>query len=101
MFQTGQWQGGEYYGIGPSRLAGARAPVVPKAGLEAVSDRGDAAMLAVDIVLTGLIIGGMYALTALGLTLQYGVARIMNLSYGEFVVARGAQHLLALHRCKR
>ena len=44
-------------------------------------------MLAVDIVLTGLIIGGMYALTALGLTLQYGVARIMNLSYGEFVVA--------------
>ena len=30
-------------------------------------------MLAVDIVLTGLIIGGIYALTALGLTLQYGV----------------------------
>ena len=41
-------------------------------------------MLAVDIVLTGLIIGGMYALAAMGLTLQYGVARIMNLSYGEF-----------------
>ena len=44
-------------------------------------------MLVVDIILTGLIIGGMYALTALGLTLQYGVARIMNLAYGEFVVA--------------
>jgi branched-chain amino acid transport system permease protein len=44
-------------------------------------------MLVVDIVLTGLIIGGMYALTAMGLTLQYGVARIMNLAYGEFVVA--------------
>ena len=43
-------------------------------------------MLAVDIVLTGLIIGGIYALTALGLTLQYGVARIMNLAYGEVVV---------------
>ena len=43
-------------------------------------------MLAVDIVLTGLIIGGMYALSALGLTLQYGVARIMNLSYGEILV---------------
>jgi branched-chain amino acid transport system permease protein len=43
-------------------------------------------MLAVDIVLTGLIIGGIYALTALGLTLQYGVARIMNLSYGEVLV---------------
>ena len=45
------------------------------------------AMLAVDILLSGLVLGGMYALTALGLTLQYGVARIMNLSYGEFLVA--------------
>jgi branched-chain amino acid transport system permease protein len=44
-------------------------------------------MLAVDIVLTGVILGGMYALAAMGLTLQYGVARIMNLSYGEFLVA--------------
>jgi len=30
VFQTGQWQGGEYYGIGPSRLTGAREPVFPK-----------------------------------------------------------------------
>ncbi len=43
--------------------------------------------VSVDILLSGLVLGGMYALTALGLTLQYGVARIMNLSYGEFVVA--------------
>jgi branched-chain amino acid transport system permease protein len=38
-------------------------------------------------VFTGLMLGGMYALIAMGLTLQYGVARIMNLSYGEFLVA--------------
>lgn len=38
-------------------------------------------------VLTGLVLGGMYALIAMGLTLQYGVARIMNLSYGEFLIA--------------
>jgi branched-chain amino acid transport system permease protein len=44
-------------------------------------------VLGVDILLSGLVLGGMYALTALGLTLQYGVARIMNLSYGEFLVA--------------
>jgi branched-chain amino acid transport system permease protein len=44
-------------------------------------------MIAVDILLTGLVLGGMYALAAMGLTLQYGVARIMNLSYGEFLVA--------------
>lgn len=39
-----------------------------------------------DILLSGLILGGMYALIAIGLTLQYGVARIMNLSYGEFLI---------------
>src|SRR5882757_2146195 len=43
--------------------------------------------LTIDIVLSGLVLGGMYALIALGLTLQYGIARIMNLSYGEFLVA--------------
>jgi branched-chain amino acid transport system permease protein len=44
-------------------------------------------LVAWDILLSGLILGGMYALIAMGLTLQYGVARIMNLSYGETLVA--------------
>jgi branched-chain amino acid transport system permease protein len=46
-----------------------------------------ASMLLFDILLPGLVLGGLYALIALGLTLQYGVARIMNLSYGESLVA--------------
>lgn len=40
-----------------------------------------------EALLSGLTLGGMYALIALGLTLQYGVARIMNLSYGEMLIA--------------
>lgn len=40
-----------------------------------------------DALLTGVTLGGMYALVALGLNLQYGVARIMNLSYGEMMIA--------------
>jgi branched-chain amino acid transport system permease protein len=44
-------------------------------------------VLIVDLLLAGTILGGMYALIAMGLTLQYGVARILNLSYGEFLVA--------------
>ena len=43
--------------------------------------------LTFDIVLSGLVLGGMYALIAMGLTLQYGIARIMNLSYGESLIA--------------
>ncbi len=39
-----------------------------------------------DALLSGLTLGGMYALIAMGLTLQYGVSRIMNLAYGELVI---------------
>lgn len=35
------------------------------------------------ILILGLVLGGTYALLALGLTLQYGIARIMNLAHGE------------------
>jgi len=40
-----------------------------------------------DIAITGLLLGGTYALIAMGLNLQYGVARIMNLANGEMLVA--------------
>ena len=43
--------------------------------------------LLIDIVIAGAVLGGMYALVAMGLTLQYGVARIMNLSHGESLIA--------------
>ena len=42
-----------------------------------------------DILITGLILGGTYALIAMGLNLQYGVARIMNLANGEMLVFGG------------
>lgn len=35
------------------------------------------------ILITSVLLGGAYALMAMGLTMQYGVARIMNLSTGE------------------
>jgi branched-chain amino acid transport system permease protein len=39
-----------------------------------------------DIVISGLLMGGIYAVTAVGLSLQYGVARVLNVGHGEFIM---------------
>jgi branched-chain amino acid transport system permease protein len=39
-----------------------------------------------DVFIAGLILGGIYALIAMGLSLQYGVARILNIAHGEFIM---------------
>jgi branched-chain amino acid transport system permease protein len=42
-----------------------------------------------DVVIAGLLMGGLYALIAMGLSLQYGVARVLNFSHGEFIMVGG------------
>jgi len=42
-----------------------------------------------DVVIAGLLLGGLYALIAMGLSLQYGVARVLNISHGEFIMLGG------------
>jgi branched-chain amino acid transport system permease protein len=39
-----------------------------------------------NILIPGLILGGIYALIAVGLSLQYGVGRVLNVSHGEFII---------------
>ena len=39
-----------------------------------------------DVVIAGLLLGGLYALIAMGLSLQYGVARVLNIAHGEFIM---------------
>jgi branched-chain amino acid transport system permease protein len=39
-----------------------------------------------DLTVAGLITGGMYALVAIGLNLQYGLMRVMNIAHGEFLM---------------
>jgi branched-chain amino acid transport system permease protein len=38
------------------------------------------------VIISGLLLGGIYALIAMGLGLQYGVARVLNVSHGEFIM---------------
>ena len=39
-----------------------------------------------ELLVAGLITGGMYALVAIGLNLQYGLMRVMNIAHGEFLM---------------
>jgi len=39
-----------------------------------------------ELIATGLITGGIYAVVAIGLNLQYGLMRIMNIAHGEFLM---------------
>ncbi len=39
-----------------------------------------------ELITSGLITGGIYALVALGLNLQYGLMRILNIAHGEFLM---------------
>jgi len=39
-----------------------------------------------ELVAGGLITGGIYAVVAIGLNLQYGLMRILNIAHGEFLM---------------
>src|SRR4029453_2368269 len=52
--------------------------------------------LLTDVVVGGLTTGGIYALVALGLNLQYGLMRVLNVAHGEFLML-GAYLPYSLH----
>ena len=43
----------------------------------------------VQVLLSGLLLGGIYALVAFGLSLVYGVANILNIAHGTFLAISG------------
>lgn len=65
-----------------------------QAGLESLKPF----MRLIDALIFGLTLGGTYALIALGLNLQYGVARILNLAYGEMLIAAALGGLVLFMR---
>ncbi|GLS32676.1 branched-chain amino acid transport system permease protein [Mesorhizobium albiziae] len=40
-----------------------------------------------DVIVQGILLGGLYALFAMGLSLVFGVMRLVNLAHGDFIVA--------------
>jgi branched-chain amino acid transport system permease protein len=48
------------------------------------------------LIITGIFQGGVYGLLAMGLSLQYGVCRVINITHGEFIML-GAVLTYMLH----
>ena len=62
-----------------SRTAIEKPPSI-MAGIEAV------ALLASQAILSGILIGGVYGILSVGLSLAFGVMRIVNFAHGELVM---------------
>ena len=45
--------------------------------------------LLLDVAAGGVLLGGLYALIAVGLNLQYGLMRVLNVAHGEFLMVGG------------
>ena len=45
----------------------------------------------INVIIQGVLIGGLYALFAAGLSLIFGVMRLVNIAHGDFIV--GAAYL--------
>ncbi len=51
-----------------------------------------------DVAVGGLLMGGLYGLIAVGLNLQYGLMRVLNVAHGEFLMIGGyLTYLLHVH----
>jgi hypothetical protein len=78
-------------GLTPSRAANRKRPRMD-AGVAPVAYDGPSTLshyvggCLVELIASGLITGGIYALVALGLNLQYGLMRILNIAHGEFLM---------------
>jgi branched-chain amino acid transport system permease protein len=78
------------FSAGSARLAGTKKAWLGKAW-QGMAWQGMAALFAspslfADLVVNGLLLGGLYAIIAMGLNLQYGLLRILNIAHGEFLM---------------
>ncbi|HYR01874.1 MAG TPA: branched-chain amino acid ABC transporter permease [Syntrophobacteria bacterium] len=53
-------------------------------------------MLIVDIIVSGLMMGSFYGLMAIGLTLIFGILKVVNFSHGEFFMVGAYAYTLLL-----
>ena len=53
--------------------------------------------LLAQVLVNGVLLGGLYALMALGLALVWGVLNIVNLAHGAFIMLGALSRLVPVH----
>ena len=87
-----QWQNGDLVSVFPKD---GRARAADE-DLESAASR--CSKLLAQAVINGLLIGGIYALVSIGVTLIFGVVKIVNFAQGEFVmIGMYISYFLATH----
>ena len=85
---------GGYGGAGspsPGGYGGAGSPPVSRGGLGGIvpPEEGGVVMVWVNDIIQGILIGGLYALFACGLSLMFGVMKVVNLAHGDLAIIGG------------
>src|SRR5690606_17437691 len=81
-WDSGRTASTKWCGLGSKRR---RSPSFPSL----TGGRGIGMSLLLEIAISGLLLGGLYALIAIGLNLQYGLMRVLNVAHGEFLMVGG------------
>ena len=54
-----------------------------------------------NVILQGVLIGGLYAMFAAGLSLIFGVMRLVNIAHGDLIVLAAYVSRIATQACSR
>ena len=76
-----QWQKGEPFTVAPAELADADPRLADEVRAGACRSA-----ISLQYVVTGLLVGGVYALMSIGLALIFGVMRVVNFAQGDFMM---------------
>jgi branched-subunit amino acid ABC-type transport system permease component/ABC-type branched-subunit amino acid transport system substrate-binding protein len=81
-----QWQGGRQVVVWPPAHATGRATLPVPAWS---APHGPPTFPLLQLILNGLLLGGLYALLSLGMNLVWGVMDVINLAHGDLIVVGG------------
>src|SRR2546422_5634535 len=71
------------------RSGSARAPRLSRPAREFAGLAAPATMILVQQLVLGLLVGGLYGLAAAGLSLVFGVLKVLNVAHGELIMLGG------------